>query len=182
MANVVRRSVVKLAPLALLLVALAAPARAVWGKGERGPDLSDYPELKVPAGNKLYYHAYAEGVQIYRWDGVAWAFEGPMAFLYDGECDDDLVGYHYEGPTWESESGSYVVGAVLKRVTADPDAIPWLLLEATETGGRGVFKRTTYIQRVNTEGGKAPAEPGDYVGEEAWVPYTADYYFYRAKR
>jgi hypothetical protein len=182
MANVVRQSAVKLAPLALLLLALIAPARAVWGGDNRGPDLSDDPELKVPAGNKLYFHTSAEGAQIYRWDGTAWAFVAPMAFLYDGDCDGDLVGYHYGGPTWEGESGSYVVGAVLKRVTPDPDAIPWLLLEAKETGGRGAFKRVTYIQRVNTEGGKAPADPGDFVGEEAWVPYTADYYFYRAKR
>ena len=38
----------------------------------------------------------------------------------------------------------------------------------------------TYIQRVNTVGGLAPAEPGDFVGQEVEVPYTAEYYFYRA--
>jgi hypothetical protein len=39
----------------------------------------------------------------------------------------------------------------------------------------------SYIQRVNTTGGLAPVEPGEEPGEEARVPYTADYYFYRKK-
>ena len=38
----------------------------------------------------------------------------------------------------------------------------------------------TFIQRVNTTGGIAPAAPGTTVGEEARVPYTAEYFFYRA--
>jgi hypothetical protein len=39
----------------------------------------------------------------------------------------------------------------------------------------------TFIQRVNTIGGTAPAEAGLFVGDEARVPYTAEYYFYRAE-
>jgi Protein of unknown function (DUF3455) len=39
----------------------------------------------------------------------------------------------------------------------------------------------TFIQRVNTSGGVAPstgcAESAD-VGSKAFVPYTADYFFY----
>jgi hypothetical protein len=38
----------------------------------------------------------------------------------------------------------------------------------------------TFIQRVNTIGGTAPAEAGAFVGDEARVPYTTEYYFYRA--
>jgi hypothetical protein len=49
--------------------------------------------------------------------------------------------------------------------------------ESTE--GPGIFANTTYIQRVNTSGGKAPSEAGVFVGQVARVPYTADYYFYR---
>jgi len=74
-----------------------------------------------------------------------------------------------------------VVGRVLERATPDPDAIPWLLLEAVSSEGPGIFDGVTYIQRVDTVGGKAPADPGDFVGEMARVPYTAEYYFYRAK-
>jgi hypothetical protein len=63
----------------------------------------------------------------------------------------------------------------------DPDAIPWLLLAAVpaSTEGPGIFADTTYIQRVNTSGGKAPSVTGNFVGQVARVPYTADYYFYR---
>jgi len=37
-----------------------------------------------------------------------------------------------------------------------------------------------YIQRVNTVGGNAPSYAGSTVGEEARVPYTTRYLFYRA--
>jgi hypothetical protein len=175
MVEVDRRGVVKFAALALLLLAPASLVGA--GDDVREPDLEDYPKLKAPAGHTVAFRAYAEGVQIYRWTGTAWAFVGPEAVLYDD--DGGVVGIHYAGPTWESNSGSYVVGTVLERATPDPDAIPWLLLQAVDSEGPGIFHRITYIQRVHTEGGKAPAYPGDYVDEVVEVPYTADYYFYR---
>jgi Protein of unknown function (DUF3455) len=53
------------------------------------------------------------------------------------------------------------------------------LLGAVKSDGPGIFDGVTYIQRVNTVGGIAPADPGDFLGEEARVPYTADYFFYR---
>jgi len=168
--------------LTLLLLGLVAPVAADPGNDNRAPGLSDYPKLQVPAGHKVAFETYAEGVQVYVWDGSAWVFLWPEALLYAGPEDDGPVGIHYVGPTWESASGSYVVGRVLERATPNASAIPWLLLEATDRGGPGIFARTTYIQRVNTTGGKAPAEPGDFVGEMARVPYTADYYFYRAHR
>jgi len=55
-----------------------------------------------------------------------------------------------------------------------------LLLRATSTSSRGVFAGVAYILRVNTIGGTAPVEAGTFVGEEMQVPYTAEYYFYRA--
>jgi hypothetical protein len=63
----------------------------------------------------------------------------------------------------------------------DPTAIDWLLLRAVETSGPGVFSPVTYIQRVNTTGGKAPTTPGSFIGEVVDVPYTAEYYFYRSE-
>jgi hypothetical protein len=72
-----------------------------------------------------------------------------------------------------------VVGTVVKRCTPNPAAIPWLLLDAVSTEGPGIFHRVTHIQRVNTVGGNAPANPGSVTGEEARVPYTAEYFFYR---
>jgi hypothetical protein len=55
-----------------------------------------------------------------------------------------------------------------------------LLLGAASAEGHGIFQDVTYIQRLNTVGGKAPDEPGDCPGQMALVPYTADYFFYRA--
>ena len=180
MAEAIQRSAIVRGALALLLIALVAPVGAVLGKDKSRPDLGDCQNLQVPAGNKVAFVAYAEGVQIYRWNGTAWAFVAPEAVLYSGDDEDDkVVGIHYAGPTWESNSGSKVVGAVIERCTPDPDAIPWLLLGAVSSEGPGIFRRVTYIQRVNTEGGLAPADPGDFVGEEARVPYTAWYFFYR---
>lgn len=179
MAAVTRRGAIRSAALALFVFALVAPVGATPGRGRRGPELGDFPNLQVPAGNKVSFRAYAEGVQIYRWNGTSWVFVAPEAVLYEDDQDFDPVGIHYAGPTWENVSGK-VVGAVLERATPDPNAIPWLLLRAVSNEGHGTFARVTYIQRVNTTGGKAPAAPGTTPGEEVRVPYTADYYFYRA--
>jgi len=69
--------------------------------------------------------------------------------------------------------------AVQQRCTPNPNAIPWLLLSAV-ADGPGVFHRVAFIQRVNTVGGNAPSSPGSVVGAEARVPYTTEYFFYRA--
>ena len=168
-----------LAALALLLLALVAPAGADPGDG-RLPDLGDCQILQVPEGNEVAFHVYAEGVQIYRWNGSSWVFSRPEAVLFANTGEDGAVGIHYVGPTWESVSGSIVVGQVLQRCTPDPNAIPWLLLRAVHTEGPGIFHEVTFIQRLYTVGGIAPTYLGGSVGEEARVPYTAEYFFYRA--
>jgi hypothetical protein len=53
------------------------------------------------------------------------------------------------------------------------------LLSVVETEGPGIFDGVTHIQRVNTSGGKAPSTSGLTVGEEARVPYTTEYFFYK---
>ncbi|MCI0703416.1 MAG: DUF3455 domain-containing protein [Planctomycetia bacterium] len=176
MVEVIWRGGIKLALLALLVLAPGASAGAK-ADDYRGPDLGDYELLEVPDGHKLSFRAYAEGVQIYQWNGTSWVFVAPEAVLYDQ--DGEVVGIHYAGPIWESASGSKVKGAVIERATVDADAIPWLLLGAVATEGPGIFNGVTYIQRVNTVGGLAPAYAGEFVGEVVRVPYAADYYFYR---
>jgi hypothetical protein len=168
------------AALTLLLLAPVAPAGADPGNDNRAPDLGDCQNLQAPAGNKVAFHAYAVGVQIYRWDGTTWNFVAPDAVLVADAGAHGTVGIHYAGPTWESVSGSKVVGTVLKRCTPDPNAIPWLLLGAVSSEGPGVFHRVTYIQRVNTVGGLAPTNPGALPGEVVRIPYSAEYVFYRA--
>lgn len=163
------------------LLALLTPAGADPGNDNRAPELEgECARLRAPEGNKVAFHAYAEGVQIYRWNGAAWSFVAPEAVLFTGSEDNGAVGIHYAGPTWKSVSGSKVVARVDERCTPNPDAIPWLRLKAVSSSGPGIFHRVTYIQRVNTTGGLAPAAPGSVPGEIARVPYTAEYYFYRA--
>jgi hypothetical protein len=166
------------AAMMMMSLALAGTA-AAQSDGGREPDLSDYPKLRVPAGYKVAFDTYAEGVQIWRWNGLAWVFVKPQALLYASGEEEGIVGIHYEGPTWESASGSYVVAAVIDRATPSADSIPWLLLGATKSDGPGIFEGVTHIQRVNTRGGIAPPVGGDFIGEEARVPYTAEYFFYR---
>jgi hypothetical protein len=138
-------------------------------------------QLAAPAGNEVAYRTYASGVQVYRWNGTAWAFVGPEANLFASANYRGHVGTHYVGPTWESNSGSVVVssGSTAIPCTPDPTAIPWLRLTGVTTTGPGIFEGVTFIQRVNTVGGRAPSAPGTTVGQEAKVPYTTEYYFYK---
>ena len=142
--------------------------------------------LEVPAGYEVSFHAFATGVQVYKCTEVmpgvfAWVFKEPIANLYSNANYNGQTGTHYAGPTWESNSGSKVVGVRLQGATVDPDAIPWLLLGAVSSQGPGPLNGTSYIQRVNTVGGKAPTTGANAstVGQEVQVDYTAEYYFYK---
>jgi len=66
-------------------------------------------------------------------------------------------------------------------------AVAWLLLKVVgaqdgPTGG-DTLTATTFVQRLNTSGGVAPSTgctSSTDVGNQAFVPYTADYFFYEA--
>jgi uncharacterized protein DUF3455 len=167
--------------LALLLggglTALAA------GNDNRAPEVPD--EIGVGETNKVSFHGFGVGFQIYTWNGTSWGTAVPDATLFDE--DGNIVASHFGvpipprvHPAWQSNSGSKVVGDLPPAaVIMDTNAIPWLRLKALTTEGHGVFADTTFIQRVNTTGGKAPSTDGAFVGQVARVPYTADYFFYR---
>jgi len=147
-----------------------------------GPELpADCGSIAVGEGFKLIFHVYAKGVQIYRWTGTAWVLDAPRASLFAEDNYFGEVGSHYAGPHWESKSGSKVKAARVLGTGCTPDstAIAWLLLKKVETSGAGIFANVEYIQRTNTAGGLAPADPG-LLNEIREVPYTAEYYFYRA--
>jgi len=162
----------------ILLAILLMAASMVFAQPEPQLPLG-CEELQVPAGNEVAFKVFASGVQVYWWNGTSWGFVGPIATLYANSGMTGKVGVHYGGPTWKSNSGSLVIGKNPIRCTPDPDSIQWLRLEADETDGSGIFNGVTYIQRLNTFGGKAPSEPGTFDGEEVSVPYTTEYYFYR---
>lgn len=164
-------------------IALASGRAARAGDDNHTPDIPSplCDRVQVRTGHKVAFHTYALGVQLYRWNGTSWDFVRPEANLYADANYRGKVGHHFGGPTWESNSGSNVVARRLDGCSVDTSAIDWLLLEATSTDGPGIFSSVTYIQRVNTAGGKAPTTPGKFVGAEVGVPYTAEYYFYRAE-
>ena len=171
--------------IVLLAIAAVAPAAlpAVRAAGDnRAPDLP-LPlcdKIQAPQENKVIFHVYARGFQIYRWNGATWV-STPSATLFADADYTAQVGTHYAGPTWESNSGSYVKAARKDGCSPDPTAIPWLLLQSTSTGGPGIFSSVTSIQRVNTTGGLPPTYSGTTVDESVEVAYTAEYYFYRAE-
>jgi hypothetical protein len=111
-----------------------------------------------------------------------WTFRAPEAALSSRSGSE--LGKHYAGPTWEAPDGSRVLGELKARDPGpDATAIPWLLLGAKATFGKGVFTQTTNIQRVATKGGASPSEPcsAANTNQFARVPYSATYYFYRAR-
>ncbi len=100
----------------------------------------------------------------------------------------------FGNPTWQSSlDGSKVRAKQLASIAAGSDAscpnagaIGCLLLQSigsqpVPTGGK-FMTRITFIQRLNTKEGCAPADgcavPGD-VGKQTLVRYSADYYFFR---
>lgn len=172
------RSFIIAALLCAGLVREAVPAARAKG-ANHGPDLPPVCEIvEAPAGNKLAFRVYAVGVQRYRWNGAGWDFVEPVATLYADPKYNVKVGTHYAGPTWESILGGKVVATRVEGCSPDPASIPWLLLRATSADG--VLSPVTFIQRVNTKGGLAPTAPGASTGVIAEIPYTTDYYFYRA--
>ncbi len=149
--------------------------------------------LAAPVGTTLKLHDHGVGTQVYTCtsSGVAdagtdagavtyaWVLKGPDALLYDATFAQ--VGTHSVGPKWTSTDASVITGQKLAQANAPAAAaIPWLLLKATASGGTGVFSDVTYVQRLNTAGGVAPATGCDAgtVGSETSTPYSADYYFF----
>ena len=109
-----------------------------------------------------------------------WTFVAPQAVLYD--MKKQVVGKYYGGPTWESNDGSKVTG---KQVAVAPApmarSIPLQLVKADPVAGSGAMNNVTYIQRLDTRAGVAPATTCDMSakGRQEKVAYEARYVFYR---
>ncbi len=139
--------------------------------------------VQVPAGAKLVAHLHGTGDQVYKCaaSGTAytWALQRPDAKLKETSGAD--AGTHGAGPSWTAKDGSSVNAKKVAQADAPaPDAVAWLLLQATSTAGKGRFANVTYIQRLGTKGGKAPAAGCDaaHAGAESRANYSAEYYFY----
>ena len=165
------------------------------------PAPADVPANLVPEGASPFLTAHAKGVQIYKCQSVttngattfSWVFQGPRATL-TGD-NGQVVATHFAGsggatdPRWLASDGSSVAGKVIARDPLAEDFDPatakdiqQLLLTGTPSG-TGLFGGTTFIQRLNTQGGTQPptaeckSQTADKVKE---VPYQTDYVFFRA--
>lgn len=166
--------------------------------------------LAVPEGNEVFLHGRAVGTQNYvclpTSTGIRWVFTAPQATLFVPVFGELLqqVTTHFlspnpaEGgtarPAWlQSFDSSQVWGRAIASSTdaayVAPNSIPWLLVQAVGTAvgptGGSLLSRTSYIQRLNTTGGIGPAagcSQSSDVGALTLVPYTTDYFFYRASR
>ena len=141
--------------------------------------------------------------------GVAYSLFTPQATLFEGDLEQIITHFFSPNPsengviraTWVDARDTSSIWAFVEPPTPSnplghssndpafvaPGAVAWLLL--TRAGvldgpnGGNRLSQTTYVQRLNTHGGLAPttncASLAD-VGKKAFMPYTADYFFFKA--
>lgn len=144
--------------------------------------------VKVPAGHAVMLETAAAGDITYECRAKTgmpgqfeWVFVGPDAGMKNRAGQ--VIGRYYGPPaTWESQDGSKVTGAQVAVAPASAGSIPMQLVKANPATGSGAMQGVSYIQRVNTQGGVAPATPcaASGMGQKQVVKYQADYIFWRA--
>ncbi len=186
----------------LFTVSLSQPAHA---DRVTPPPLPD-SRLQVPEGNEAFLVGHAVGTQNYvclpSGSGFAFTLFTPQATLF-ADNEKQII-THYFSPnlnpippeilgtiraTWQDSKDTSTIWAKLHQngaVMVDQTAIAWLLLDVvgTQDGptGDNTLGDTTFVQRLNTSGGLAtPSDCASLadVGKEEFVPYTADYFFYK---
>jgi hypothetical protein len=198
------------AAAAFLIAAAASPAALAEPTAPVPPVPAG---IEVPAGHTLFLTGRAQGTQNYiclpAGAGFAWRLFSPQATLFftmpwaGSELRHQFMTHYLSPnpeedgtprPTWQSSRDTSAVWARAVASSADPafveaGAIPWLRLEVVGTaegpGGGDALRPTTFIQRLNTSGGPAPAEgcsQASHVGATVMVPYRADYFFYKARK
>jgi Protein of unknown function (DUF3455) len=132
--------------------------------------------LVVPAGNTLTSSLDGSGVQVYQCVTATWTLLEPAATL---TAEGRPVGLHFKGPVWVSTVDGSEVGAAPVATVNRDGAIPQLLLKANQNQGHGMFSNVTYVQRLQTKGGVAPAGSCTEGSQQA-IGYSAVYRFWSA--
>jgi hypothetical protein len=183
------------------MVSIPQPAHADQIRPPAVPD-----NLKVKEGSRAFLEGHAVGTQNYvclpSGTGFAWNLFTPEATLFNDHSKQLITHFFSPNPnpddnaairaTWLHSRDSSTVWAKLAVDGSSTDqrfvrlgAIAWLLLDVAGTqegpSGGDTLTVTTQVQRLNTSGGVAPptgcSQLAD-VGKKAFVPYTADYFFY----
>ena len=189
---------------AALVVALPQTARAATVTPPPMPD-----NIKVDPPYEAFLEGHAVGTQNYvclpQGSGFAFKLFTPEATLFT-DADKQII-THFFSPdgnpdplengkiraTWQHSKDSSIVWAQVLDGDASTDqhfvadgAVAWLKLTRAgsqdgPTGG-DTLTPTKFVQRVNTSGGVAPKSGCSSladVGRLAFMPYTADYIFYK---
>ena len=193
---------------ALLGLGLTTAGPAAHASSVTPPNVPD--QLKVLDGSKPFLVGHATGTQNYvclpKGTGFAYILFTPEATLVDDHGKQIIT--HYFSPnlnpdpnevagtiraTWQTSDTNLVWAKSSATATAthasDPGfvadgAVAWLTLTrvGAQDGPRGedTLSNVTFIQRLNTHGGLAPADctTSADVGKMAFMPYTADYFFF----
>jgi hypothetical protein len=177
----------------LTALAAAAGLAACSGMGTSQPMMkysqASLPDaVKVPAGHAVFMETVGAGDITYECRAKAnmagqheWVFVGPDARLMDRSGKQ--VGKYYGPPaTWESMDGSKLTATQVAVAPNGSGNIPHQLVKANPAMGAGAMQGVSYIQRVATQGGVAPAMAcgASNMGQKQIVKYQADYIFYRA--
>ena len=159
-----------------LLVATPAYAQIADVPGPVQPPAGQKAAMTWTGSGELTYECRAKADDAAAFE---WAFVAPDARLTDARTR-SATGKYYAGPTWEAADGSRITGKQVGVAPASAGNIPFQLVKAE--GGTGAMKDVTYIQRVNTKGGVAPADAcnASMKGAKKTVPYSADYVLYKA--
>jgi len=135
-------------------------------------------------------------------NGVAFALFTPQATLFNDQLKQVTTHFFSPNPfennnviraTWQHSRDTSTVWGRVDGSSTDPNfvkpgAIAWLLVNVKDVGvmagptGGDRLVKTTFIQRLNTAGGLAPSSGCSSqadIGHPAFVPYKADYFFYR---
>ena len=179
-----KTSLATTAALALTACAsgMGTPARQMYSQ-------SGLPmAVQVPAGQRVAMETVGVGQITYECRAkkdmagqFEWVFAGPDARLLDR--GGRQVGRYYGPPaTWESLDGSKLTATQLAVAPGGSGNIPLQLVRANPAMGAGAMQGVTYIQRVATQGGVAPAATcgAANVGSRQIVNYQADYIFWKA--
>ena len=186
--------------IALGMAFITAPASVAQAQTITPPAVP--PEIEVVAPNQVFLIGHAVGTQNYECQPtailgrVAWTLFTPQATLFTDAGEQLTTHFFSPNPgeggiivraTWQDSTDTSSVWArATGTVTPDRTAVAWLRLEVVGArvgpNGGDTLSHSTFVQRVNTEGGVPPPTGCDRLndaGQKAFVPYTADYVFYR---
>jgi hypothetical protein len=204
------RYILTAARVAVVGLMITTGVRAAHAEDITVPSIPD--NLNVDDGNEVFLVGHGVGTQNYvcvpsttSASGFAFSLFTPEATLFNKEGKQLIT--HFFSPnsdptvkppeagtirvTWEDSRDSSRVWAMLLEQSLDArfvqkDAVAWLKLQTVGvdvgTTGQGRLTKVTFIQRLNTAGGLAPASgcsTFEDLGRRAFVPYSADYFFYK---